>query len=115
MSRRSPSAADVPRLLIKLSWGNAREALKAAKALKVLAFASPAAALRLAQADALPVLVEAIRSPDATVGAPAGTALIAVASAAPDVVADVASSALVAVLRAAREDTLAAAAAAGVS
>jgi hypothetical protein len=113
MSRRSPSAADIPRLLGKLSSGNAREAVKAADALGALALASPAAALRLARADALPVLVEAIRSPNATVASHAGTALTIVASAAPDLVADAASGALVAVLR--EEDSLAAAAAAGVS
>jgi hypothetical protein len=112
MSRRSPSAADIPRLLDELSSGDAREAVKVAEALEALAFASQAGALRLARADALPPLVQAFRSPDATVASHAGTALCAMATAAPDLVADAASSALVAVLRG--EDTVAGAAAARV-
>ena len=112
MSRRNPSAADIPRLLIKLSSGSALEAVEAAKALAVLASASQAGALRLARADALPALVQAVRSPDATVASHAGTALVGAACAGPDLVADAAGSALVAVLRG--EDSLAAAAAARV-
>jgi hypothetical protein len=110
MSRPSNSAADVPRLLQKLSSGNARDAVEAVKALDALAAASQAGAPRLAQADALPALLRAFRSPNATIAARACGMLPLVACAAPDLVADAASSTLVAVLR--EEDGLAAAAAA---
>jgi hypothetical protein len=61
MSRPSPSAASISRLLEKLSSGNEREAIEASKALAALAAASDRDARRLAQGGALPALVQALR------------------------------------------------------
>ena len=111
MSRPSPSAAnDIPRLLDKLSSADDRDAFDAFRALAALAATDPREALRLAQDDALPAIVQAIRSPNEAVAAHAGLTLATVAVVAPDLVADAASSTLVAVLR--KEDGRAAAAAA---
>jgi hypothetical protein len=99
MSRPSPSGPSIPRLLERLSNGNARDALHASEALAQLAAAGPAEALRLAQCGAVPALVQAVCGPNGAVIANAGAALVAVAGAAPGLVADAASSALVAALR----------------
>jgi hypothetical protein len=99
MSRPSRPAANIPRLLDKLSSGNARDAMDASKALAALVTASQPKARRLAQDAALPALVQALGSPDDTVATHAGNTLAAVAVVAPDLVADAAGSALMAVLR----------------
>jgi hypothetical protein len=104
-----PSAANIPRLLERLGSGNARKALAASRALSQLAAAGPPDALRLEQCGAVPGLVAAACGPDAAVAAHANAALASMVHTAPGLVADAASSALLAALDG--EDSRAAAAA----
>ncbi|GBF89415.1 hypothetical protein Rsub_01987 [Raphidocelis subcapitata] len=98
MSRPSPSAPNIPRLIEQLSSADAPTAAAAVEREARAAARLDRNALRLAQSGAVPAIVRALQSPDEHAAKDAAAVLAGVARVAPDLVVETAGSALVAAL-----------------
>ncbi|GBF89411.1 hypothetical protein Rsub_01983 [Raphidocelis subcapitata] len=107
MSRPSPSAPNIPRLIEQLNSANAFTVAAAVECAARAAAGLDRHALRLAQSGAVPAFVRALQSPDEHAAKDAAAVLAGVARVAPDLVAEAAGSALVAALTSWRDGDVA--------
>ncbi|GBF88839.1 hypothetical protein Rsub_01740 [Raphidocelis subcapitata] len=112
MSRPSPSAPNIPRLVEQLSSTDASTAAGALESVARAAARNDRDALRLAEGGAVPALVRALQSRDERAANNAAAALACVARVSADTVVEAAGSALVAALSRVDSDVAANAAAA---
>ncbi|GBF88838.1 hypothetical protein Rsub_01739 [Raphidocelis subcapitata] len=98
MSRPSPSAPNIPRLVEQLSSTDASTAAGALESVARAAARNDRDALRLAEGGAVPALVRALQSRDERAANNAAAALACVARVSADTVVEAAGSALVAAL-----------------
>ncbi|GBF89413.1 hypothetical protein Rsub_01985 [Raphidocelis subcapitata] len=98
MSRPSPSAPNIPRLIEQLNSANAFTVAAAVQPAALAAAGSDRDALRLARGGAVPAFARFLQCPIEDVAHNAAAALASMARVAPDLVAEAAGSALVAAL-----------------